>query len=187
MLSQIVALYETSLPATLADLHEFQRWIAEQFHDLPYTVEFVDRNPYRNFAQMQSEVKSSRVLSISALNNHSMFDPHINLQFRAVHDADHLRHGFRFDLFGEQQACRVFVERCRDEQGRNALFCEILGQACVALSKGIFARQKLVHFPLKLRERALREDLHTASPLALPSIQKSKIPSVTPPELRRAA
>lgn len=187
MFFQIVTLYDTSPSVVLADLDGFQRWITQQYRAIPLHVAFVERNPYRTVSQMMCEIRSSGILYISALHNVSIFDPVVNLRFRAVHDVDHLRHGFRFDLHGEQQACRVFVERCRDVHGRNALFCEILGQACVALAKGAFPKQKLVRFPRKLRERALREDLHTAPPVALLPNRESKSCSVTPLGVRRAA
>ncbi|CAM2005272.1 hypothetical protein APED_01295 [Acanthopleuribacter pedis] len=150
----------TSSPSRLfPDLPDFEHWIADQYSRLPLRVEFVDFDPYRALEPMRAEVASTRVLQITTRHNESVFDPRINLMFRAVHDVDHIHHRCRFDLHGEVKACRAISARCGDEMGRALLFSEIVGQACVALAEGDFQQQKFVLFPLTLRDQVLRGTL----------------------------
>ena len=155
MMEDIAEQYCRTPNSQFPDIHSFQRWIAEAYSRLPMPIEFVDYDPYRSLAQMQAEVNSSGILRITTRNNESLFDPKVNLMFRAVHDTDHIRNNCDFGIHGEQQACRVITNRCRDELGKTLLFSEILGQACVARVRGDFEEQKYVRFPRRMRERAL--------------------------------
>ena len=155
MMKEIASRYLEAGPDAYRDISSFQRWIVGQFVTLPYTVEFVDHDPYPSLDVMLAEARSTNRLMITTQHNESIFDPFVNLCFRAVHDADHIAFGQSFEIHGERGACRAIVNRCGDRDGQAVLFSEIYAQACVRHVTGHFAPQKLVIFPQGLQERAL--------------------------------
>ena len=136
-------------------LFDFQRWIGERFHLLPVTVEYVEYDPYPHRDIMRTEVAATGILRISVLNNHSIFDPEINLMFRAVHDYDHIRSNGDFSANGERLTGRVMMGCCGDEWGRSLIFSEIIAQACAALYYEAFEAQKFVPFSQKIIDDAV--------------------------------
>ena len=148
--------YESGEASELHDKDGLQRWIADLFHRLPYRIEWVEHDPYRSLETMRAEVNASKTLQITTRNNESVFDPAVNLMFRAVHDADHIAHTCDFDVGGELRAGRIMTARCGDPWGRALIFSEIIAQACVAVAFGNFSRQKFVRFPRRFRKEILR-------------------------------
>lgn len=155
MISQIALFYAHQPGKPVPDRKAFHSWIAEQFFHLPFIVEWAEGDVYRSFAHLKAEVKATGVIRISRDHNRSLFDPRINLLFRAVHDSDHLYLGADFTLFGEILACKRFISRCRCRKTQQLLFSEIVGQACAAVYFGAFLPQKFVPFPPSLMEQAL--------------------------------
>ncbi len=155
MMKEIASRYLEAGPDSYRDKNSFQRWIVGQFIALPYTVEFVDHDPYPSLEVMRAEAQSTNRLLITTRHNESIFDPFVNLCFRAVHDADHIAFGQSFAIHGERGACRAIMNRCGDQNGQAVLFSEIYAQACVRHVTGRFAPQKLVLFSPSSRERAL--------------------------------
>lgn len=80
----------------LQDQEDFERWIHEQFAQMPFQTEWVDYDPYRDSESMRIDFAATKRLKISAKHNESIFDPKTNLMFRAVHDFDHCKLGLPF-------------------------------------------------------------------------------------------
>ncbi len=155
MISWIAKLYLKSPSQTFRPLLSFQNWIMEQYNKIPTTIDFVDYEPYPDVWSMKSEMESTGRMKITTLHNKSIFDPIVNLYFRAVHDFDHILGGCNFNNEGEKQACRMLLNRCRDPEAQALLFSEIYGQACVQHTTGKFANQKFVKFPKSIQTKAL--------------------------------
>lgn len=107
-------------------------------------VEFVDENPYADAAQMKAEVNKTSVLKIwTGESDHAIFGQEGNLHFRAVHDyITHILCGQPFGLKGELRAYNTHAKMA-SPAAVPALFTEVVGQACVAVTSGGFPAQKI--------------------------------------------
>lgn len=153
--AQMVWKYQHHHGSKVANKHEFERWVLEQFHALDVGVEFVDYDPYPHLEALLVDVNATGGMKVSALHNKSSFDPYVNLCFRAVHDVDHLQSKSAFGLDGEIEACKRMLGRCRDPHAQQLIFCEIVMQAMVAVHTGTFPIQKFVPFTLPERDQVL--------------------------------
>ena len=150
-LTRLVALsYLRHRGAVLSGRDCFQRWVNEQFMRLPIRHEWVNYDPYPDSECMRIDLAATGILKITTRNNQAVLDPKVNLMFRAVHDFDHCRFGYRFGMGGETLAGRSIMSRCADQTGRQFVFSEIIAQAAVHLETGRFPKQKFVPFPVGL-------------------------------------
>ena len=152
---QIALCYLRHPGATFTEINLFQRWIHEQFVRLPIRVEWVRYDPYPDAESMQIDVASTGILKVTTQHNEFIFDPKVNLYFRAVHDYDHCRYGLDFGFDGERQVAQVSMNRCRSLLGRQLIFSEVVAQAAVALETGRFPKQKFVPFPESLIDEVI--------------------------------
>lgn len=111
-------------------------------------VQFVDGQPYADAEQMAKDVARTGVLLISRdFNDHPVFDPETNLQFRAVHDyVVHLQQPSDFSSLGELRAYNLH-RRLAPPDTWPALFTEVAAQACYVNARGDFPVQKAAVLP----------------------------------------
>lgn len=109
-----------------------------------YKIEFVDEDPYTTAEEMRREVDDTKVLKIyKGDSDHPYFSNEDNWVFRAVHDYyTHIIHGENFDLRGELRAYNTH-SKLVPPLALPALFTEVAAQACYAIKKGTFPKQKL--------------------------------------------
>ena len=112
------------------------------------SVEFVDKDPYKDDDHMRWSVNRTGVLKIwKGGTGHPIFDVDTNLKLRAVHD--YMAHiqalgssGTGFDMKGEIQAYNTHLKTI-PPAAAPALFTEVVGQAAFYLNKGYFPEQKI--------------------------------------------
>ena len=118
--------------------------------ELGVTVEYVDADPYRTFAEMYADFVESRrlkVLRTSATGSHPYWSDETNDRFRAVHDAfGHLATGRGFDRHGEEAAYQAHTSMFSDA-ALPALVTELRGQNAALIETGEFADQKVGILP----------------------------------------
>jgi len=117
-------------------------------------VQFVDEEPYEDDNDMRQQVAETGVLNIwQGGTTHPIFEPEMNLKFRAVHD--YMAHiqaighaGTGFDMKGEIQAYNTHLKTIPPSSA-GALFTEVLGQAAFFLTPeyGYFPEQKIAFLP----------------------------------------
>jgi len=121
---------------------------------LGITIEFVDEDPYDNFAEMWEDYttnKRVKVLKTEATGGHPFFTNEQNDKFRAVHDIfGHLATGRGFDRNGEEAAYQAHISMFGPDAVKAAA-TELRGQNSVLLETGDFPPQKLIILP---------EDMH---------------------------
>lgn len=110
-------------------------------------VIFVDGQPYDSAEEMRDEVNRTGVLMISRdYNQHPVFDPETNLQFRTVHDyVVHIAPGEGGPDFSRRGEVRAYNlhRRLAPPDTWPALFSEVLAQACYFNARGDFPEQKV--------------------------------------------
>lgn len=154
--ARIAGMYVSSAPQPVPEIAHIEQVIRAEFRALPMPVEFVDHDPYRGLWGLQAGVEGTGLLAITTRHNEAVLPPITNLQFRAVHDADHLARGLNFAVYGEVMAAKVWCARQGDDAMQAFLFSEIVAQACAAVVFGQFAPQKYVRFPRRFRDEVLR-------------------------------
>jgi len=142
--------------APYIDPDEVWRWhkladhVRKMYRQMLSRVEvgFVDGQPYEDAEQMARDVGRTGVLLISREgNDHPVFDPETNLQFRAVHDyVVHLQQDSDFSELGELRAYNLH-RRLAPPDTWPALFTEVAAQACYVNSRGEFPVQKVAVLP----------------------------------------
>lgn len=152
----IARTYQQSHPNLVPDIRCIELSVRQAFSHLPVLVDLVDFDPYPDLWALQADVVSTNRLSITTRNNQALLTPETNLQFRAVHDYDHLREGLNFSVWGEVKAAKVWCARVEDDAMQAFLFSEIVAQACAAVVSGSFAPQKYVRFPKRFRDEVFR-------------------------------
>ena len=122
---------------------------------LGITVEFVDEDPYRSYAEMRKdfiENKRIKVLKTEATGGHPFFTNEQNDKFRAVHDIfGHLGTGRGFDRHGEEAAYQAHRSMFTGT-AQKALATELRGQNTYLLTYGDFGPQKLFILPENMRK-----------------------------------
>ena len=105
-------------------------------------VQFVDEDPYVSRDEMAEDVRVNKRLRISSLFNehpgmdHGVITKEDNLKFRAVHDwYTHIVCNQDFGLRGELKAYNTHA-KLAPPAALPALFTEVVGQACYAISRG---------------------------------------------------
>lgn len=114
-------------------------------------VEFVDYDPYRSSEQMQRDVaKTGKLLITELFNQDGFFGAEVNLMLRAVHDfSAHLNANpklkpISFGLDGELKAYNKHLQLVgKNSRAAQALFIEVVGQACHFWHYGEFPDQKI--------------------------------------------
>ena len=111
-------------------------------------VIFVPGQPYNSAEQLKREVAATGKLYISTdYNEHPIFTPEQNLEFRAVHDyIVHIGRDVDFSMRGEAAAYNAHA-RLAPPDTMPALFTEIVGQAAPSSIYGVFDEQKIVLLP----------------------------------------
>ena len=126
---------------------------------LGITIEYVDSDPYANFAEMWEDyTKNGRVkiLRTEATGGHPFFTNEQNDKFRAVHDIfGHLATGRGFDRNGEEAAYQAHVSMFGPDATKAAA-TELRGQNSVLLETGDFPPQKLIILPEDMRKSLAR-------------------------------
>lgn len=123
-------------------------------------IEFTDRDPYRNFEEMRTDVESNRRMYVYTGGSETpLWSPQVNWMARAVHDWDHLQGGFDFSAMGEIEAFRYTAARM--PQLEHLYLSEIALQAAASAIAGGFPEgpQRLVKAPhgvLKLAREVRR-------------------------------
>jgi hypothetical protein len=146
-------------PKVIASWDSAARQIDSQFEkltgELGIRVQFVTRDPYRDFHNMREEVERTgtlKVLRTSSTGGHPYWSDETNDRFRAVHDAfGHLGTGRGFDRHGEEaayQAHRSMFSR----DAHLALATELRGQNNALIQTGEFQVQKIGALPETLRK-----------------------------------
>ena len=104
--------------------------------------------PYDTATQMANSFKNDGVLYISIdYSDHPLFSLEDNIVFRTVHDyIVHIKGGFEFGLKGELGSYNLHAKLAPND-AIPALFTEIVGQACYAVTRGDFPKQKIVILP----------------------------------------
>jgi GNAT superfamily N-acetyltransferase len=111
-------------------------------------VEFVSGQPYETAEEMSDNVKKSGVMYISTdFNEHPIFTPLQNLQFRAVHDyIVHIAKDKSFTLKGEIGSYNAHAKLV-PPAAIPALYTEVVGQASTYFTTGEFPKQKIALLP----------------------------------------
>ena len=111
-------------------------------------VVFVPGQPYADAEQLKREVAATGKLYISTdYNEHPIFTPEQNLEFRAVHDhIVHIGRDVDFSMRGEIAAYNAHA-RLAPPDAMPALFTEIVGQAAPSALYGVFEEQKIALLP----------------------------------------
>ena len=111
-------------------------------------VEFVSGQPYETAEEMSDKVRRSGVMYISTdFNEHPIFTPLQNLQFRAVHDyIVHIAKDKSFTLKGEIGSYNAHAKLV-PPAAIPALYTEVVGQASTYFTTGEFPRQKIALLP----------------------------------------
>ena len=126
---------------------------------LGITIEFVDEDPYDNFAEMWEDYatnKRVKVLKTEATGGHPFFTNEQNDKFRAVHDIfGHLATGRGFDRNGEEAAYQAHISMFGPDAVKAAA-TELRGQNSVLLETGDFPPQKLIILPEDMRKSLAR-------------------------------
>ena len=126
---------------------------------LGITIEFVDEDPYDNFAEMWEDYttnKTVKVLKTEATGGHPFFTNQQNDKFRAVHDIfGHLATGRGFDRNGEEAAYQAHISMFGPDATKAAA-TELRGQNSVLLETGDFPPQKLIILPEDMRKSLAR-------------------------------
>ena len=143
----------TALATEVEEQYEMALASVEQ-GGLGITIEFVDEDPYANFAEMWEDYitnKRVKVLKTEATGGHPFFTNAQNDKFRAVHDIfGHLATGRGFDRNGEEAAYQAHISMFGPDAVKAAA-TELRGQNSVLLETGDFPPQKLIILP---------EDMH---------------------------
>lgn len=113
-----------------------------------YTTRFLGAQPYATAAEMSDDVKKTGVLKISVdYSSHPYFSVEDNIVFRSVHDyIVHIEGRKPFGLKGEIQAYNLHAKLV-PEQGKPAIFTEVVGQACYHEIYNKFPVQKCAILP----------------------------------------
>lgn len=111
----------------------------------PYKLQYLaGGEPYGSAAEMSSSFKNDGVLYISIdHSNHPIFSLEDNIVFRTVHDyIVHIKGNYEFGLKGEIASYNLHAKIAPND-ALPALFTEIVGQACYAVTRGDFPTQKI--------------------------------------------
>ena len=120
----------------------FVNWVLLRFSRIQDRVDFTEQEVSPELMQTHWRLHA-RLLVSTAHNVHPHWLPSINARFRAIHDWDHLKGGFGFDMAGE--ACAAgYAMSTAPESIRWILWSEVALQAAAAIHTGEFQRQKLV-------------------------------------------
>ena len=108
-------------------------------------IQFVDGDPYPSEKEMCHDALQNGVLKIwKGGTEHPIFTPEMNLKLRAVHDyMTHCQRKTDFTLPGEIASFNGHMMTV-PEEGREALFTEVVGQAAHFINYGFFPEQKIV-------------------------------------------
>ena len=137
-------------PSAASSFQAIGPFIENMFKKIQSKVDviFVDEDPYTDDDHMRQEVARTGVLKIwQGGTTHPVFEPELNLKFRAVHD--YMAHiqaigfsGAGFDMKGEVQAYNAHLHTIPPEAAP-ALFTEVVGQAAFFINNGYFPEQKI--------------------------------------------
>lgn len=115
-----------------------------------YPLEYLQGGqPYNTASEMANSYKNEGKLYISIdYSDHPIWTVEDNIVFRTVHDyIVHIRGGFEFGLRGELGSYNLH-SKLAPKNALPALFTEIVGQACYAVTTGDFPRvQKIAVLP----------------------------------------
>jgi hypothetical protein len=137
-------LEDRAIPAWRSLIREVERRYQEVKGELRI-IPVENALPYRSAQAMNADIARGRML-VSVLNNeHPIWTPDQNFQFRVVHDYDaHFLGNCAFSLVGERQSFCIQAERLRDSAARPALLVEVYGQAAASVRhRGVFQVQKV--------------------------------------------
>jgi len=100
--------------------------------------------PYATASEMSASFKRDKVLYIMVdYSDHPVWSVVDNIIFRTVHDyIVHIKGNFEFGLRGELGSYNLHAKLAPND-ALPALFTEIVGQACHAVTKGGFPEQKI--------------------------------------------
>jgi hypothetical protein len=95
----ILQRYKKEIPFSIT----LNRFIEYQFNKLPFKVQFVDFEPYKDFNDMVTQFETSHILKVSTLHceNTIFGNPLINQKFRAFHDFIHICENLDFNYESE--------------------------------------------------------------------------------------
>ena len=115
-----------------------------------YPLEYIQGGqPYETASEMANSYKNEGKLYISIdYSDHPIWSVEDNIVFRTVHDyIVHIRGGFEFGLKGELGSYNLH-SKLAPKAALPALFTEIVGQACYAVTTGDFPKdQKIAILP----------------------------------------
>lgn len=113
-----------------------------------YTTRFLGAQPYTTAVEMSNDVRKTGILKISVdYSSHPYFSVEDNIVFRSVHDyIVHIEGRKPFGLKGEIQAYNLHAKLV-PEQGKPAIFTEVVGQACYHEIYNKFPVQKCAILP----------------------------------------
>jgi hypothetical protein len=105
-------------------------------------------DPYENAQQMAADVKQNGTLKISIDHSeHPIFSVEDNVIFRTVHDyIVHILGNHPFGAKGEIASYNLHAKLV-PKDAVPAIFTEVVGQACVAVTTGNFPEQKIALLP----------------------------------------
>ena len=107
-------------------------------------VEFVDEDPYKNFDELQADIKNNKRMKIwKGESDHPVLTPEQNWRLRAVHDwFAHTLGQHRFTMRGEIASYNRHA-KLAPPKAHPAIFTEVVGQVCAFLTTGKFQEQKV--------------------------------------------
>ena len=120
----------------------FSEWVNLRFRRIQDRVDFTEQEVSPELMQTHWDLWA-RLLVSTAHNEHPFWLPYLNARFRAIHDWDHIKGGFGFDLSGELCAAG-YAMATAPKCIRWILWSEVALQAAAAIHTGSFQRQKLV-------------------------------------------
>lgn len=98
-------------------------------------------SPYEDAAAMFTDIGRGRVVISRANNDHPLWTPEQNMEFRLVHDViGHFGSKGGFDFTGERAACRAHAKHL-NSAAREALYTECIGQTAAAIEFGGYLEQ----------------------------------------------
>jgi hypothetical protein len=110
-----------------------------------FKIEYIEPgDEYKTASEMRNSFESTGILKISIdYSEHPVFSVADNIVFRTIHDyMAHILGGHDFGAKGEIASYNRHA-KLAPKEAIPALFTEVIGQACVAVTTGTFPKQKI--------------------------------------------
>lgn len=127
-------------------------------------VQFVDRDPYQTFEQLQADVIGNRRMYVyTGGSDTPLWSPEVNWKSRAVHDYDHVLANTDFSVPGELHAYQYAASRSEgleplylSEIALQAASSEVLGKFLQGPQKLVFPPEDVARIARRFRRNPTR-------------------------------